>query len=252
MGTESAGWEGGRVIRMTEDYTALDLETTGLNPKRDRIIEIGAVKVRGGKAVDRFQSLVNPGRLLDGHVSSLTGIDDGMLDGMPEAGQLMEPLAAFIGEDVLVGHRILFDYSFLKREAVNRNMVFEKKGIDTLKLARRFLPDLESRKLGDLCAYYGIMHRAHRALGDAGAASDLYLKFVELFFDGNPGGNGKEFEPQPLVYRVKKETPATKPQKERLYKLLDRHRITVEYEIDKLTRGEADRIMAQILAKYGR
>mgnify|MGYP001076996071 FL=1 len=62
-------------------------------------------------------------------------------------GQLLEPLLAFLVDDVLVGHRILFDYSFVKRETVNRGIVFERKGIDTLKLARKFLPDLESRKL---------------------------------------------------------------------------------------------------------
>lgn len=233
---------------MTDNYTALDVETTGLNPKRDRIIEIGAVKVRDGKAVDCFQYLVNPGRVLDEHVCKLTGIDGGMLANAPEIGQLLEPLFAFIGEDVLVGHRILFDYSFVKKAAVNHNLAFERKGIDTLKLARKFLVDLESRKLEYLCSYYKIAHEAHRALGDAKAASDLYIKLAELFADGNE----EDFEPQPLIYRVKKETPITKSQKERLYKLLDRHRITIEYHIDRLTRNEADRIMDEILAKHGR
>lgn len=233
---------------MTDNYTALDLETTGLNPKRDRIIEIGAVKVRDGEAVDCFQYLVNPGRVLDEHVCKLTGIDSSMLANAPEIGQLLEPLFAFIGEDVLVGHRILFDYSFVKKAAANHNLAFERKGIDTLKLARKFLVDLESRKLEYLCRYYKIAHEAHRALGDAKAASDLYIKLAELFADGN----GEDFEPQPLIYRVKKETPITKAQKARLYKLLDKHRITIEYHIDKLTRNEADRIMDEILAKHGR
>lgn len=231
---------------MTDSYTALDLETTGLNPKLDKIIEIGAVKVRRGKTADSFQSLVNPGRMLSGHVCRLTGIDDRMLADAPDIGQVLEPLLTFIGGDILVGHRILFDYSFVKKAAVNHGAAFEKKGIDTLGLARKFLPDLESRKLESLCSYYGIGHTAHRALGDAAAASDLYLKLAELFW------NEKDFAPKPLVYTVKKETPVTKSQKERLYKLLDKHKITVEYNVDKLTRNEADRIMDHILAKYGR
>lgn len=235
---------------MTYSYTALDLETTGLDPKRDRVIEIGAVKVRDGKVIDCFQNLVNPGRLLGECVCGLTGIDDGMLADAPYIGQLLEPLLAFIGEDVLIGHRILFDYSFIKRAAVYHGMVFEKMGIDTLKLAKKYLTDLESRRLEYLCCYYGIEHEAHRALGDAKAASDLYLKFAELFGEGDSGGEG--FEPQALVYRVKKETPVTKPQKERLYKLLEKHKITMGCNVDKLTRNEADRIMDQILAKYGR
>ena len=148
----------------------------------------------------------------------------------------------------LVGHRILFDYSFVKKAAVNRSLVFEKEGIDTLKLARKLLPDLESRKLGDLCNYYGIAHRAHRALADAEASSGLYQKLAELFYKGNE----EAFMPRKLLFEAKKEMPVTKRQKERLYKLLDRHRITIEYQVDKLTKSEADRIMDQIVAKYGR
>lgn len=102
---------------MTDAYTALDLETTGLNPKKDKIIEIGAVKVRNGEITDRFQSFVNPGRVLENKVKNLTGICDAMLEGAPEMGELIEPLIEFLGEDVLVGHRILFDYSFVKKSS---------------------------------------------------------------------------------------------------------------------------------------
>lgn len=233
---------------MTEAYTALDLETTGLNPKKDKIIEIGAVKVRKGMVADRFQSFVNPWRKLGEEVHLLTGIDDGMLQDAPGIEEVLEPLINFIGEDVLVGHRILFDYSFVKKAAVNGCVAFEKEGIDTLKLARKLLPDLESRKLGFLCSYYGIEHRAHRALDDAEASSNLYQKLAELFYEGNE----ETFMPKRLLFEAKKEMPVTKRQKERLYKLLDRHKITIEYQLDKLTKSEADRIMDQILAKYGR
>ena len=233
---------------MTNTYTVLDLETTGLNPKQDRIIEIGAVKVCEGKVVDRFQTLVNPGRVLEERVCELTGIYNDMLTDAPEIEERLEALLTFIGDDVLVGHRILFDYSFVKRAAVNQKLNFEKKGIDTLRLARRFLPELESRKLEYLCNYYGISHTAHRALGDAEATAVLYQKLAELFYTADE----KAFSPLPLIYQVKKETPITKSQKERLYKLLDKHRITIEYNVDKLTRNEADRIMDRILAKYGR
>lgn len=233
---------------MTDTYTVLDLETTGLNPKQDRIIEIGAVKVCEGKVVERFQTLINPGRVLEERVCELTGISNEMLTDAPEIDAVLKSLLAFVGDDVLVGHRILFDYSFVKKAAVNHKLVFEKKGIDTLKLSRRFLPELESRKLEYLCTYYGISHTAHRALGDAEATNALYQKLVELFYKTDE----KAFVPVPLIYQVKKETPITKPQKERLYKLLDKHRITIEYNIDTLTRNEADRIMDRILAKYGR
>lgn len=234
---------------MIDTYTALDLETTGLNPKQDRIIEIGAVKVRDGKTVDSFQTLVNPERVLDARVCELTGIDNEMLADAPRMEEVLSSLLSFIGEDILVGHRILFDYSFVKKAAVNQKLTFEKKGIDTLKLARKFLPELESRKLEYLCTYYQIEHTAHRALGDAAATSELYLKLADLFYKEE---NEKDFSPKQLCFQVKKETPITKPQKERLYKLLDKHKITIEYNVDGLTRNEADRIIDRILAAYGR
>ena len=230
------------------DYISLDLETTGLNPKRDRIIEVGAVKVHKGEVAGEFQSLVNPGRELGEMVCGLTGINDEMLLDAPEIGDIIGPLLKFIGDDILVGHRVLFDYSFVKKAAVDSSLSFERMGIDTLKLSRKFLPELESRRLGFLCGYYQIAHTAHRALGDAQAASDLYRKLAELFYEGNE----TEFAPKPLLFRVKKDTPVSKKQKERLYKLLDRHRIAIGYNVDKLTRSEADRIIDQILAKYGR
>ncbi len=231
---------------MINDYASLDLETTGLNTKHDKIIEVGAVRVRQGKVTDTFQRFVNPGRGLSETVCTLTGITEQMLESAPEIGSVLPELLEFIGGDILLGHRILFDYSFLKRAAVNQKMTFEKEGIDTLKLARKFLPDLESRKLEDLCGYYKIEHKAHRALGDAQAASDLFLKLSELFY------NEKDFKPQKLIYQAKRETPITKPQKERLYKLLDQHKINIDYDVDKLTRNEASRITDKILAKYGR
>lgn len=228
------------------NYVSLDLETTGLNPKQDRVIEIGAVRVAGGQIQESFQRFINPGRLLNERVTELTGITEQQLVGAPEIEEVLPELLAFLGEDILVGHRILFDYSFLKRVAVNQRLIFEKEGIDTLKLARKFLSELESRKLEYLCSYYGIDHRAHRALGDAQATSDLLLKLAEQFY------NEKDFAPQRLTYQVKRESPITKHQKERLYKLLDMHKITIEYNIDKLTKNEASRIIDKILAKYGR
>lgn len=233
---------------MTDTYTVLDLETTGLNPKKDRIIEIGAVKVCEGKIVNRFQTLINPGRVLEERVCELTGICNAMLTDAPEIETVLEPLLDFIGEDILVGHRILFDYSFVKRVAVNQKLTFEKKGIDTLKLARKFLPALESRRLEYLCRYYDISHTAHRALGDAEATAVLYQRLVDLYYKVDE----QAFMPVDLIYKVKKETPITKSQKERLYKLLDKHKISIDDKVDKLTRNEADRIMDQILAKYGR
>ena len=141
---------------MLQDFTALDLETTGLNPKTDKIIEIGAVRIRNGQEAARWESLVNPGVQISDFTEGLTGIRNEDLKNAPVIEEVLPDLISFLAEDVLVGHRILFDYSFLKKAAVNQGISFEKKGIDTLKLSRKFLPELPSRKLPDLCRCYGI------------------------------------------------------------------------------------------------
>ena len=233
---------------MIDSYVCLDLETTGLDPKRDKIIEIGAIKVKDGEIIGQIETFVNPQRKLEERIVELTGIRDEQLDNAPEITDILPELIEFVGEDILLGHSVLFDYSFIKKAAINQRLKFEKFGIDTLKIARKFLPDLESRSLGFLCSHFGIEHSAHRALTDAKATSQLYHKLVELFYDGHED----DFKPTLLSYNAKRDTPVTIPQKEQLYKLLDRHRIKVEYNVEKLTRSEASRIIARILAEYGR
>ena len=233
---------------MLNTYISIDLETTGLNPKLDKIIEIGAVKVVEGEITDTFSRLINPGRKLEERIIELTGIRDEDLVEKPYIEEVFPELLEFLGELPLLGHSILFDYSFLKKAAVNQKLTFEKQAVDTLKIARRYLMELEHRSLDYLCEYYKIPHHAHRALADAEATHILYGKLAEGFY------SEKEalFQPQALHYQVKRDTPITKPQKERLYRLLDQHNITLEVEVDKLTRSEASRFIDKILAKYGR
>ncbi len=233
---------------MINSYVCIDLETTGLNPKTDRIIEIGAVKVVEGRVVDTFSTYVNPGRKLEERIVELTGIVQEQVDDAPEITQVLPELITFLESYPLLGHRILFDYSFLKKAAVNQKISFEKQGIDTLRIARCFLPELEKRSLEFLCKHYEIPHHAHRALADAEATSVLYHKLAEQFYQKDT----KPFEPALLNYNVKKETPITKPQKERLYRLIAQHNLTVDYDVEKLTRSEASRYTDKIYEKYGR
>lgn len=233
---------------MIDTYISIDLETTGLNPKQDRIIEIGAVKVVKGQAVEEFSSFVNPGRKLEERIVELTGISDGQLQNAPSIEEVFPELEKFLGDMPFVGHSILFDYSFLKKAAVNMNRTFEKSAVDTLKIARKYLADLEHRSLDYLCSYYQIPHHAHRALQDAEATSRLYHKLAEDFYRQEDA----LFCPAPLNFAVKKDTPATKAQKERLYRLLEQHKIVWDRDVEKLTRSEASRFTDKILAAYGR
>lgn len=232
---------------MTDSYVCLDLETTGLEPKKDKIIEIGVIRVEKGRITDRMETFVNPDRKLEERIMELTGIRDEQLADAPYIKDILPEFLDFVGDSVLLGHSIQFDYAFIKRAAVNERISFERQGIDTLRIARKFLSDLESRSLASLCRHFGITHNAHRALADAEATHALYGKLAELFYEGHE----KDFEPYQLQYRAKRETPITVSQKEQLYKLIDKHRITIERNVEKLTRSEASRIMNQILEEYG-
>lgn len=238
---------------MTNSYICIDLETTGLNPKTEQIIEIGVIRVEDQAVVQEWGTFVNPGRRLEERVAQLTGIRDEQLADAPSLDEVFPKVMDLVGDHVLLGHSVIFDYSFLKRAAVNRKMAFEREGIDTLKIARKYLADLESRSLEYLCRYYGIAHNAHRALYDARATVELYRKLAEQFYDTEEAaGDRSLFRPQKLRCNVKRQTPVTIPQKEQLYKLADKHKLILDYDIEKLTRSEASRRIDQLLAKYGR
>lgn len=231
-----------------DSYISLDLETTGLSPKHDKIIEIGAVKIIDGNIVDTFSTFVNPGRSLEDRVVALTGITDSDLKKAPLVDEVIGELISFSDDLPLIGHRILFDYSFVKQAAVNSGIKFERTGVDTLKISRACFPELESKRLKDMCNYYDINLNAHRALNDAIATHELYVKLQEEFFSKYP----KIFEPEKLNYQVKRESPIRPSQIEKIRDLVERHKINCPYEIEKMTRNEASRYYDIIVAKYGK
>lgn len=230
---------------MMESYVSIDLETTGLNPKTDKIIEIGGVKVLDGNIAETFSALVNPGRKLEQKITELTGLRDEDLADAPYIEEVLPKLLVFLEELPLLGHSVLFDFSFLKKAAVNQKLVFEKQAVDTLLIARKYLKTLESRRLDALCEYYGISHHAHRALADAEATDALYRRLKKNFFSETES----LFCPAPLVYKVKRDQPASKAQKERLYRLVQQHKINLDVEIERLTRSEASRLADKIISR---
>lgn len=229
---------------MTDTYISIDLETTGLNPKQDKIIEIGALYVEQGEIKKQFSTFVNPGCGLQERITQLTGIREENLADAPYIEIVLPKLFDFMGELPLLGHSILFDYSFLKKAAVNLGRSFERHGTDTLKIARKYLPDLESRSLEYLCNYYQIPHQAHRALEDARATHVLYGRLKEEFGKKEPEED--LFAPKPLNYQVKRDTPATKAQKEQLIRLLEQRGEKLSPDVQRLTRSEASRYVDKI------
>ena len=234
---------------MVNTYIALDLETTGLNPSRDRILEIGAVKVIEGQIAGTYETLVNPGRSIGRRIEELTGITEEMARTGRDTGEALRELLEFCGNLPLLGHNIIFDYSFIKQNAVNLNLEFEREGIDTLKIARALFPEMEHRCLQALVSYYQIpQEQAHRAASDALSAMELYRRMREDF----PDSPEELFKPKPLVYSVKKQGPITPAQKGYLNDLLKYHKIALEMSVDSLTKNEASRIIDRIILEYGR
>ena len=133
--------------------------------------------------------------------------------------------------------------------AVNLGYSFEKDGIDTLKIARKVLADLPSRRLPDLCVHYGIdPGHSHRALDDALATHELLQRLWKEFGEKEPDA----FAARPLQYSAKKQSPITDSQKGYLNDLLKYHRIDTNIRIEDMTKSEASRMIDKIILNYGR
>lgn len=161
---------------MREVFVTLDLETTGLNPEDDEIIEVGAARFQEGKVLDTFSTLINPGRGVPDRVTAITGIRTEDLVGKPTIRQVIDDLRAFVGGHPIVGHRIDFDLSFLSRYGIGAG----NPAIDTYDLASVMLPTAPRYNLNSLTSQVGLeLEHAHRALDDATATGQLYWIFWE-------------------------------------------------------------------------
>lgn len=152
-----------------EDYVVFDLETTGVSPYNDEVIEISAVKARKGKVVEEFSELVNLKRTIPFAASRVNNITDDMVSDAPFFDEVLRHFLEFVGENVLVGHNIQsFDMKFIYRDCERYfHQLITNDYVDTLILAKRCFPEWRHRRLGDLADYYGISTQgAHRALAD--------------------------------------------------------------------------------------
>ncbi len=168
-----------QAIRQTT-FVVVDVETTGLSPREGGITEIAMIKVRNGMLWDEFTTLVNPLTPISDEITALTGIDDEMVAHSPTAQEVAAPIFEFLGDGVFTAHNAPFDLGFVnstlakgKLEAI-RNPV-----ICTVKLARRLLPNLQSKSLGPVTKQLGIRNsQRHRAAGDAYATAQVLIKFL--------------------------------------------------------------------------
>lgn len=150
----------------------VDFETTGLNSRTDRIIEIGAVKIANGDIVDTFSSMVNPGIPLPSEITRITGITDAMVMDAPSAAQALPELLKFMGDHTIAAHNAKFDCSFLNNELQRINLSYDAPQLDTLSMAQKLYPHLKSFRLASLCKHLGVsLKNAHRAVHDATATA---------------------------------------------------------------------------------
>jgi DNA polymerase-3 subunit epsilon len=163
------------------EYVVVDLETTGGGPLDSSITEIGAVRLRGGRLVDRFSTLVNPRRRIQPFVVDLTGITDGMVRDAPPIERVLPAFLEFAGDAVLVAHNAAFDLGYLGRAlAAIDGGTITNPVLCTLRLARRLLPHLKRRTLDAVAADLGVeCGRRHRALDDARITGEVLAILVE-------------------------------------------------------------------------
>ncbi len=160
-----------------ESFVAIDIETTGLDQNRDAIIEIAAVKSKGGRVEDEWSSLINPNRHVPDFITTLTGIDDAMLRQAPRLRDIAHEFEAFVGDAYIVGHNVRFDLGFLQKQIpFSHNEV-----IDTYELAAVLMPNASRYNLGSLGKELGILLPAtHRAMDDARVTQAAFNRLFEM------------------------------------------------------------------------
>ena len=171
---------------LDDTYIVFDIETTGFSSIRDRIIEIGAVKVVNGKIVDRFSTFVNPQRPIPFEITNLTSITDEMVMESPAIDVILPKFLEFVGDGVLVAHNAGFDVGFIEQNCRNLGLNDHFVYADTVALARVLLPTLSKYKLNVVAKALNIsLENHHRAVDDAGATAEIFVKFVEMLKKDN-------------------------------------------------------------------
>ncbi len=181
--------KGRSLLLAAEDYTSVDIETTGLSPRYSSIIELGAVKVRGGQPVDQVSLLVDPGFSIPAEITALTGITDDMLWTAPPLCDVLPYFLDFVGGDVIVGHNVHFDVNFLYDKALSIGLPpVSNDFVDTMRLSRKLFPQYGRHRLADLAERFGVMpETAHRALADCYTAAACYERMKPLLAAGTAG-----------------------------------------------------------------
>lgn len=230
---------------MKNSFLVVDIETTGISPTMNTITEIGALKVIDDQVVASYSQLINPQATVTQEITNITGLTNEMLEDKPVLADVFGEFITFSENLPLLGHNIMFDFSFLKYHGNILGYDFERKALDTYKLASYYVPDLRSKSLSSLIEFFNIdREHAHRAYHDAKATYELFRIFKDEYMK-----QGEEvlFTPSVLHWKAKKTSPITPRQKSYLTALIKQHQVVLDIQVDSLTKSEASRFIDQIL-----
>lgn len=179
---DSAGAvDGVSAASIDDELICFDLETTGLSAETDRIIEIGAVRIRNGEMVDSFVTFVDPERPIPPQSTEISGITDEMVKGAPREAEAVEKFLAYIGDLPLIAHNAGFDIGFLAAAVRRRGEERRFVSVDTVALSQSLLPQLKRHRLDSLTKHFGLpTFQHHRANDDAAALARIYFKLCDM------------------------------------------------------------------------
>ncbi len=165
---------------MENEYVVFDIETTGLDLMSNGITEIGAVKIRNGKKVEQFTTLIKPDYHIDAKNEELTGISEEMVKNSPKISAVMPDFIKFIDKTILVAHNAQFDMGFIRRFANAEEYEVKNRVLDTMNLARETVPSLKRVGLKEVAEHFNVVFHHHRALSDAHATADVFIEMMKI------------------------------------------------------------------------
>lgn len=185
-------YKGKSLVDLVDNYTVIDIETTGYDPNFNQIIEVGALRIRQNQIVDSFGEIINVGEI-PSYIEDLTGITNSdIANGKPRR-DVLNRFYQFVGNDILIGHNVNFDINFLYDNLLEYGIILTNNFVDTMRISKKVLPQLDHHRLVDLVHYYKIVQeKAHRAVSDC---ESTYKLFTELKKDAiNIFGNLNNYE----------------------------------------------------------
>lgn len=228
-------------------FICFDIETTGLSANRDKITEIGAVKVENGQITDTFSTFANPGMPIPAKITELTGITDAMVKDAPSQSEAVSAFLEFAGDNVLVAHNAPFDTSFIRKACENMNREYNYTSIDTVAISRAILTDIKNCKLDTVAKYLRLGDfNHHRATDDAEMLARIFINLCTRLKDDYNitktneintqiagGGDFKELPTYHQIILVKNLTGL-----KNLYKLISYAHLTYFYKKPRIPKSE--------------